>query len=125
MQTKLQSFYESLSNTAIGFGFSFVIGLLVYPLFGIVAGPLKCFGLTLVFTLFSVFRNFVVRRWFNNHNDQIVIDRKSYHMCECKKVTITKNPIPSPVDLSKHPHPSKPITLKMETPHVRNSNRSI
>lgn len=65
MQTKAQSLYESCCNTASGFMFSYLLAFLIYPLFGMQAKASTYFGVTVIYTVASVTRNFVVRRWFN------------------------------------------------------------
>ena len=65
-QTKLSSFIEAWVNVAIGFAINFTANLIVLPLFGfstLTAGV--AFHIGLVYTVISVARSYVVRRWFN------------------------------------------------------------
>lgn len=64
-QSKLGSFYEACLNTAIGFIGSLVISFLVYPMFGHAFTFSQNMGITAIFTVWSIFRGYAVRRWFN------------------------------------------------------------
>lgn len=64
-QTRLASLIEAAINTLIGF----VIAYLAWPpaawFFGIEYQHSQQFGIVLFFTVLSVARGYVVRRWFN------------------------------------------------------------
>ena len=64
-QTKLGSFYEACINVAIGFGINFVANLIILPLFGFNITLSDNFLIGLLYTVVSVARSYVVRRWFN------------------------------------------------------------
>ena len=64
-QTKLGSFYESLINVAIGFGINFVANLVILPLFGFDITLTDNLYIGLLYTVVSVARSYVVRRWFD------------------------------------------------------------
>lgn len=64
-QTRLGSLIEALMNTAIGFVISMVISVLVYPAFGHRFTLAQNAGITLIFTVASITRGYVLRRWFN------------------------------------------------------------
>jgi hypothetical protein len=65
-QTKLGSLIESLMNIAIGFGINFVANMLILPAFGFSALTLKTnFYIGLAYTVVSVIRSYIIRRWFN------------------------------------------------------------
>ena len=64
-QSKLASFYEAVFSTAIGFGLSFVLGQIVFPLYGFAMSIATNFQITLIFTVLSIARGYVIRRWFN------------------------------------------------------------
>lgn len=65
MQTKLGSFIEAWINVVIGFTINFVANLLIFPLFGMEISLADNFLLGMIYTLVSVARSYVVRRWFN------------------------------------------------------------
>jgi hypothetical protein len=64
-QTRLGSFIEAWINVAIGFAINFVANLLILPLIGfhITAGQNLFIGV--LYTIISVARSYVIRRWFN------------------------------------------------------------
>ena len=64
-QTKLGSFTEAFANIAVGFGINFTANLMVLPMFGFAVTPSDAFGIGIVFTVISLVRSYVLRRWFN------------------------------------------------------------
>lgn len=64
-QSKRASFMESLANTFSGFLLSIVVGYFVFPLFGMPQSLASSFWITVVFTVVSIGRNYIVRRVFN------------------------------------------------------------
>lgn len=65
MQTKKQSLTESLTNTAIGFMVSWVSTFIIFPMVGFASNPGKNLLITLYFTLISIARIYILRRFFN------------------------------------------------------------
>ena len=65
MQTKLESFFEVCFSLVIGFFVTMAISPIVYPMFGHSFSTSQNVGLTLVFTVASLIRGYVVRRWMN------------------------------------------------------------
>lgn len=65
MQTKLGSFVEAWANIAVGFGINFCANLAILPLFGMNVTPSDAFGIGVIFTVISLVRSYVIRRWFN------------------------------------------------------------
>lgn len=65
MQKKIHSLLESLLNVIVGFIISYAISFIVYPLFGIPVNPTKYLGIVLIYTVISVIRSYVIRRYFN------------------------------------------------------------
>jgi hypothetical protein len=66
MQTKLGSFIEAWANIAVGFGVNFAANMLILPLFGFKGLTLsKNLVIGLLYTLISLARQYVLRRWFN------------------------------------------------------------
>lgn len=66
MQSKLESLIETGINTAIGFVVALLSQLLVFPLVGIDVPISTNFEIGAYFTLISVLRGYVIRRWFNS-----------------------------------------------------------
>jgi hypothetical protein len=64
-QTKLGSFVEAWANIAVGFTINFTANMLVLPLFGFNVTGTQAFGIGLIFTVISLARQYVLRRWFN------------------------------------------------------------
>lgn len=65
-QTVKGSFAEAWLNIAVGFTINFVANMLILPLFGFGALTLfKNFQIGLLYTVISLVRSFVIRRWFN------------------------------------------------------------
>lgn len=57
---------EAIVNVIIGFSINWSLNMLVLPAFGFTSltGE-KAFGIGLVFTVVSLARQYVLRRWFN------------------------------------------------------------
>lgn len=64
-QTKLGSFIEALMNVLIGFGINFAANLVILPLFGYTPSLWDNFQIGLLYTVVSIARSYVIRRWFN------------------------------------------------------------
>lgn len=65
MQTKFGSFIEAWANIIVGFTINFFANLIVLPWFGMAVTPSKAFGIGIIFTVISLVRSYVLRRWFN------------------------------------------------------------
>ena len=63
-QTKTQSVIESVSNVAIGYVVAFASQLLVFPLFDIHVTFSDNIWIGIWFTVISLIRSYIVRRWF-------------------------------------------------------------
>jgi hypothetical protein len=64
-QTRLGSLIEVAINIAIGFSLNWCMNLLVLPLYGFHITGSQAFSMGLIFTIISVVRGYVIRRWFN------------------------------------------------------------
>ena len=65
LQTKLSSFIESLMNIIIGYGIAIASQLIIFPLFGIIIPLSDNLLIGFWFTIISLIRSYVIRRWFN------------------------------------------------------------
>ena len=66
-QSRLGSFIEAWVNVFIGFWINFGANLVILPLFGFTSLTLATnFVIGLLYTIISVIRSYVIRRWFNN-----------------------------------------------------------
>jgi hypothetical protein len=72
-QTRLGSFIEACINIVIGFVINFCMNLLILPLFGFHITLLDNFYMGLLYTIVSIVRSYVIRRWFNSmiHNTAV------------------------------------------------------
>lgn len=64
-QTRLGSFIEAWINVAIGFAINFCANLLILPLIGFHISVSQNLFIGVLYTLISVARSYVIRRWFN------------------------------------------------------------
>lgn len=64
-QTRLQSLIETCCSTAIGYVVAIASQLVLFPLFDIHIELSTNFVLGAWFTVISVARGYVIRRWFN------------------------------------------------------------
>jgi hypothetical protein len=67
-QSRRQSLFESLANTALGFTVSFASTFAIFPLVGIHSSGIKNLQITLYFTAISILRGYLVRRFYNRRN---------------------------------------------------------
>ena len=65
MQNRLNSFIESIANVIIGFLMNFIANIYVLPLFGFNITISQSIQIGLIFTLISIIRSYLIRRWFN------------------------------------------------------------
>lgn len=66
MQTKKQSLIESFTNITIWYLTSVIAQAILYPLFGIEVWMKKNLLIWACFTIISLVRNYIIRRYFNN-----------------------------------------------------------
>ena len=66
MQSKRDSLIETLTNVGIGWFISFIANMLVLPLFGYNINLTDGVLISIIFTVISIVRGYVVRRWFNS-----------------------------------------------------------
>ena len=64
-QTRLGSLIEALMNVVIGFSINFCANLVILPLFGYTPTLLDNFYIGLLYTVVSIARSYIIRRWFN------------------------------------------------------------
>jgi len=68
-QSRKHSFIESLINVAIGYVIAFVSQLLIFPLYGGTFTIEQNIYIGLWFTLVSVVRSYIIRRWFTKKTE--------------------------------------------------------
>lgn len=64
-QTRLSSLIESLMNIAIGYGVALLSQIAIFPMFDIHVSITTNLWIGAWFTLISLVRSYVIRRWFN------------------------------------------------------------
>jgi hypothetical protein len=64
-QTKLGSFVEAWANIVVGFGINWCANMIILPLFGFKVSGGTAFEIGVLFTVVSLLRSYVLRRWFN------------------------------------------------------------
>lgn len=65
-QTWWGSIVEAKTNIVVGFGVSYTMNFAILPFFGMQGlTPVNNLGITLAFTVVSIVRQLVIRRWFN------------------------------------------------------------
>lgn len=64
-QTRLGSLIEAFINVLIGFGINFAANLVILPLFGYTPSLSDNFQIGLLYTVVSIARSYIIRRWFN------------------------------------------------------------
>jgi hypothetical protein len=64
-QTRLGSLIEAFMNVLIGFGINFAANLIILPWFGYTPTLWDNFQIGLLYTVVSIARSYVIRRWFN------------------------------------------------------------
>ena len=69
MQTKRQSFIESLTSTTIGIIIGIVLNLTILPIFGYPVSLSDSLWISVIFTIVSIIRSYIIRRWFNSKEE--------------------------------------------------------
>ena len=64
-QTRLGSLIEAFMNVLIGFGINFAANLVILPMFGYTPTLWDNFQIGLLYTVVSIARSYIIRRWFN------------------------------------------------------------
>ena len=65
MQSKYHSFLESLTNILIGYFVALVSQLIIFPFYGVHISLSENIAIGAWFTIISIIRSYVLRRWFN------------------------------------------------------------
>ena len=64
-QSRLGSLIEVCINICIGFSINWTANIYILPLYGFAITGGQAFSMGLIFTVISVVRSYVIRRWFN------------------------------------------------------------
>ena len=74
MQSKKDSLIESLTSTTIGWLIGVILNMLVLPLFDYNITVIDSLWVSLIFTVVSVIRGYVIRRFFNSKERKYDVD---------------------------------------------------
>lgn len=66
-QPRIHSAFESVANVAVGYVVALATQLAVFPLFGISVSVQENLAISLIFTVVSLARSYVLRRIFNRY----------------------------------------------------------
>ena len=69
MQTKKQSLIESLTSTTIGIIIGIVLNVTILPIFGYPVSLSDSLWISVIFTVVSIIRSYIIRRWFNSKEE--------------------------------------------------------
>jgi hypothetical protein len=77
-QSKLESLLESIVNILVGFGVALISQLVIFPTVGIEIPLSTNLVIGFWFTLISLGRSYIIRRWFNAglHKGVVAVARK-------------------------------------------------
>ena len=74
MQSKKQSLIESLTSTTIGIIIGVVLNLTILPIFGYPVSWSDSLWISVIFTIVSIIRSYVIRRFFNSKERKYDVD---------------------------------------------------
>ena len=74
MQSKMESMIETLTNVGIGWFISFIANMLVLPLFGYNINLTDGLLISIIFTIISIVRGYLIRRFFNSKERKYDVD---------------------------------------------------
>ncbi len=74
MQTKRQSLIETLTSVFVGWLIGVILNLTILPLFDYNITVVDSLFVSLIFTVVSVIRGYVIRRFFNSKERKYDVD---------------------------------------------------
>lgn len=74
MQSKRESMIESLTSTTIGIIIGIVLNLTILPIFGYPVSVVDSLWISVIFTIVSIIRSYVIRRFFNSKERKYDVD---------------------------------------------------
>lgn len=69
MQSKKDSWIETVTNTAIGYLVAVASQIVIFPFFGIYIPLMDNFIMAIWFTMVILIRGYLVRRWFTKRTE--------------------------------------------------------
>jgi membrane protein implicated in regulation of membrane protease activity len=76
-QSKKHSVMEAITSTAVGFLVTWFAGLVIYPLVGVQVSTGQNTVVVLLFTVVSLVRGYVLRRYFNRLTVSIITSQQN------------------------------------------------
>ena len=73
-QTRLESLAEVTINVGIGWIIAFITQLIVFPMFGVYVSLSNQIWISVIFTVVSIIRGYIIRRWFNAGIHSMVVN---------------------------------------------------
>ena len=71
MQSKRESMIESLTSTTIGIIIGIVLNLTILPIFDYNITVVDSLWISVIFTIVSIIRSYVIRRFFNSKEEKV------------------------------------------------------
>jgi len=65
MQSKKASIIEVTISTVVGILAGYLLATILYPMFGIIVSSEVIFTINIIFMVFSLIKNYIIRRIFN------------------------------------------------------------
>lgn len=75
MQSRLNSFYETCVNIFIGYWINFLGNWFILPLFGFKVTFSQNIQIGLLFTIVSILRSYLIRRFFNKKEKEYGVSK--------------------------------------------------
>ena len=69
MQTKKQSFIETIISVFVGWIIGVILNMLVLPLFDYDVSLTDGVLISIIFTVVSIIGSYIIRRWFNSKEE--------------------------------------------------------
>lgn len=84
-QSKRNSFIEAVVNTFIGFMTTLIVSPFIYWVCDVKISYPKMTWVTVAFTIVSVIRNYIIRRWFNKSKKEEEVQTLIFDLCTLPK----------------------------------------
>lgn len=75
LQTKRQSFTESVINVVVGYGVAVASQVVIFPFFGVRIPLASNLKIGVWFTVISIVRSYILRRFFNSYHHRVNVRR--------------------------------------------------
>lgn len=89
-QSKKGSFVEACVNTVIGFILTLLLSHPIYWICEVKISHSQVMGATLLFTIISILRGYIIRRFFENNITGTILKRLAYRKENRREIATTK-----------------------------------